>query len=136
MENAGVLSVAVSVAVLLIAVLLVPVLLQLRTAVQNMSQTFQTLNQSLPAILKNLEEITTQINRTSTIVSREVDELSALLKRLRGTLGILVGIEEIVRRNVNLAFVRKVRTSAALAKGVQVFLAQLMTRKPEKIDCP
>ncbi len=133
MENA--LLIAVSVAVVVIAVVSVPVLLQLWRTARNLAQTLQTLNQTLPAILKNLEEITTHVNRTATMVDREVEDFSATLRRLRGTLGLIAGVEEIVRRNLNLAFVRRVRTSAAVAKGARVFLEQLLSRQPEKTDC-
>lgn len=135
MENLGVLAIAVSVAVLLNAVLLVPLLLQLRAVAKNMAQTFETINQALPGIMRNLEEITARLNQTTAIVGREVEDLSATLRRLQGTLGLLVGVEEIVRRNLNVAFVRKLRTSAALAKGVRVFVEQLMHRQPAKTDC-
>ncbi|MHB8769852.1 MAG: DUF948 domain-containing protein [Syntrophales bacterium] len=134
MEN--ILLVAASVAVLLIAVASIPVLLQLRLTARNLAQTLQTLNQTLPAILKNLEEITTHVNRTAAIVDREVEDFSATLRKLQGTLGLIVGVEEIVRRNLNLAFVRKLRMSAAVARGARVFLEQLLSRRPAKTDCP
>ena len=134
MENLGMLLVVLSVAVLLIVVFSIPFFLQLWRTAKSMSLTLQLLNQSLPGILKNVEEITANANRATTIVGREVEELSLTIRKLQGTLGLLVGVEEIVRRNLNLAFVQKVRTSMAVAKGIRVFLDQLLSKRPPATD--
>jgi uncharacterized protein YoxC len=126
--------IALSVAVLLIAVFSIPLFLQLWRTAKSMTLTLQLLNQSLPGILKNVEEMTTNANRATTIVTREVEELSLTIRKLQGMLGFLVGIEEIVRRSIHLTFARKVRTSMAVAKGARVFLDYLLSRRPNK-DC-
>ena len=135
MENLGIFLIALSVAFLLVAIFSIPFLLQLWRTAKSMALTLQLLNQNLPGILKNLEEITTNANRTTTIVTREVEDLSLTIRKLQGTLGLLVGIEEIVRRNLHLAFAHKVRTSVAVAKGVRVFLDHLLSKRPATIDC-
>ncbi len=124
-----------SVAVLLIAVFSIPFFLQLWRTAKSMSLTLQLLNQNLPGILKNVEEITANANRTTTIVTREVEELSLTIRKLQGTLGLLVGVEEIVRRNLHLAFGHKVRTSMAVAKGARVFLDHLLSKRRSEADC-
>ena len=95
MEHLGIF-VALSVACLTIAAFSIPFFLQLWRTAKSMALTLQLLNQNLPGILKNLEEITTNANRTTTIVTREVEDLSLTIRKLQGTLG-LVGVEEIVR---------------------------------------
>lgn len=124
--------IALSVAVLLIAVCSIPLFLQLWRTAKSMTLTLQLLNQNLPGILKNLEEMTTNANRATTIVTREVEELSLTIRKLQGMLGFLVGIEEIVRRNIHLTFAHKVRTSIAVAKGARVFLDHLLSRRTAK----
>lgn len=133
MENLGILLIAV--AVLLVAAFIIPVLLQLRRTAKSMSMTLQLLNQNLPGILKNVEEMTANANRTTTIVAREVEELSLTIRKLQGTLGLIVGVEEIVRRNLHLAFAHKVRTSMAVAKGVRVFLDYLLSKRRPEANC-
>jgi hypothetical protein len=135
MENLGVFLIAVTIVVLLIAIFSIPFFLQLWHVAKSMSLTLQLLNQNLPMILKNVEEITTNANRTSMVMTREVEELSLTLRKLRGTLGLLVGIEEIVRRNLNLAVVHKVRTTVAVAKGIRVFLDHLLSKRPPGTYC-
>lgn len=127
--------IALSVAVLLIAVFSIPFFLQLWRTAKSMAQTLQLLNQNLPGILKNVEEITTNANRATTIVTQDVEKLSLAIRKLQGTLGLLVGIEEIVRRSLNLTFAHKVRTSIAVAKGARVFLDHLVSKRRPETDC-
>ena len=133
MENLGILLIAF--AVLLVAAFSIPVLLQLQRTAKSMSLTLQLLNQNLPGILKNVEEMTANANRTTKIVTREVEELSLTIRKVQGTLSLLVGVEEIVRRNLHLAFGHKVRTSMAVVKGARVFLDHLLSKRRSEADC-
>ncbi len=117
------------VAFLLLAGFSIPFFLQLWRVTKGMTLTLRTLNQNLPVIMKNVEEITTNVNLTTTTVHRQVEDLSLTLQKIQGTINLLVGVEEILRRSVHLSFVRKVRTSAAVAKGIRVFLDHLMSKR-------
>ena len=46
---------------ILLVIFCIPILIQIWRTSKDLTMTLQTLNQSLPAILKNLEEITTNI---------------------------------------------------------------------------
>jgi hypothetical protein len=133
MEHLGI--ILIGIALLLIAVFSIPLSLQLWRAAKSLSLTLHLLNQNLPLILKNVEEITTNANRTTTTVTREVEELAVTIRKLQGTLGLLVGVEEIVRRNLHLVFTQKVRTSIAVAKGIRVFLDHLMSKRRSTTNC-
>ncbi len=135
MENLGIFLIGLSVAVLLVVGFSIPFFLQLWRTAKSMSLTLRLLNSSLPGILKNLEEITANVNRTTTIVTREVEELSLTIRKVQGTLSLLVGVEEIVRRNLHLAFAHKVRTSIAVVKGARVFLDHLLSKRRREADC-
>jgi uncharacterized protein YoxC len=134
MENStflNVILIILSAAVLLFAGFSIPFLLQIWKTAKGMSQTLQVLNESLPPIMKNLEEITTKINRTATTVNRQVEDLSLVAEKIRGTLTLLVGLEEIVRRGVHLPLGSALRTSFAVSKGIRVFLNLLLSDRPE-----
>lgn len=135
MEKLQIILIILSVAFLLFAGLSIPFLLQIWRTARSMATTLEMLNQNLPAIMKNLEEITTNINRTTTTVHRRVEDLSLVVGRIQGTLGLVAGMEEILRRNVRLNFVQKMRTSAAVLKGIRVFLDHLLSKRPVKMDC-
>ena len=135
METVEILLIVLSTAFLLVAIFSIPCFLQLVRMAKSMSQTLQLLNSSLPGILKNVEEITANANRTTKIVTREVEELSLTIRKVQGTLSLLVGVEEIVRRNLHLAFGQKVRTSMAVVKGARVFLDHLLSKRRSEADC-
>jgi hypothetical protein len=75
--------------------------------------------------MKNLEDITTNINRTSTTVHRQVAEISLTLNRIQGIVGIFLGLEELLRRRMSFPFARTFRTSMAVGRGVRVFIDYL-----------
>jgi len=114
-----------SVAFLLFAGLCVPFLIQILRTAREMALTLQLLNQRLPLIMKNLEEITTNINRTSTTVHRQVAEISLTLNRIQGIVGVFLGLEEVLRRRMSFPFARTFRTSMAVGRGVRVFIDYL-----------
>jgi uncharacterized protein YoxC len=120
-----------SVAFLLFAGFSIPFLLQIWRTAKGMSQTLQLLNESLPAIMKNLEVITTNLNQTTTIVQRQVLELSLTLRKIQGVISLLVGLEEIFRSRIRLPFAGTVRTSAAMIRGVRAFLRILLDDRRE-----
>jgi len=120
-----------SVIFLLIAGFFIPVLLQIRRTSKSMAETLQHLNQGLPLILKNLEEITTNINRTATTIHHQVEELSVTLGKIQGIVSLLIGLEEIVRRRIRLSFAQTLKTSLAVARGIRVFIDCLLGKRPK-----
>jgi uncharacterized protein YoxC len=130
MENSTILNVILIIlcaAFLLCAGFAIPFLLQIWQTAKGMSQTLQVLNESLPSIMKNLDEITAKINRTTTTVHRQVEDLALVAEKIRGTLNLLVGVEEIVRKGFHLPYVSTLRTSFAVSKGIRVFLNRLLS---------
>lgn len=121
-----------SVAFLLFAGFSIPFLLQIWRTAKGMAETLELLNRSLPAIMKNMEEITTNINRATTAVNREIETLSLSVKKVQGTVNLLVGLEEIVRKGVRLPFAGTIRTALAVTRGVRTFLDCLLRERPER----
>ena len=121
--------IVLSVAFLALVGFSIPFFMQLWRVTKGLDLTLRTLNQNLPVIMKNVEEITTNVNMTTTTVHRQVEDLSLTLQKIQGTLNLIVGVEEILRRSVHLSFVRKVRTSAAVVKGIRVFVDRLVNKR-------
>ncbi len=117
-----------SVGFLLLVGFAIPVFLQLWRVTKDISVTLKTLNQNLPGIMKNVEEITATINQTTTTVHRQVEDLSLAMQKIQGTLNLFIGVEEILRRSVHLSFAKRLRTSMAIAKGIRVFLDHLISK--------
>lgn len=122
--------VVLGVGFLLLVGFAIPVLLQLLRTAKSMNLTLGLLNDRLPSILQNLEEITEGINRTTAVVHRQVEDLAATVKKVQGTVTLLVGLEEILRRGVHLPFTRSLSTAVAVARGVRVFMDHLFRDRP------
>ena len=112
----------VSIACLLFALFSIPSLLQIRKTAETMANTLQTLNQNLPVILRNLEEMTTQINQTTLTVHRQIDGFSYHMKRLQNTLGFFADVLQILQGSIRLPFLNTLTNLTAVVRGFRVFL--------------
>lgn len=110
-------------ALLLLVLFCIPILLKLWRAASDVTVTLQALNERLPAILKNMEEISTNINHSTTAINNEVQKYTATSQRLQAVMSDLVGgielVSQLARRSPVFA---KVTDALAVAKGVRVFL--------------
>ena len=115
-------AVIVSLVFLLAAIFSIPFLLQLWRTAKSMAATMQMLNESLPGILKNLEEITTSINRATHAVNEQIEGLSLVARRIQGLLGIVSDIEDVLHVGARLPVFKTFRNVFAVLRGVKVFL--------------
>ena len=121
--------VILSILFLLIAVFSVPFLLQLWRTAKSMTATLHMLNESLPGILKNLEEITTNINKATRTVNEQIEGLSLVARRIQGLLGIVSDIENILHVGARLPILRSVRNAFAVLTGAKVFLKVFLSSR-------
>ena len=121
--------VILSVVFLLIAGFSVPFLLQIWRTAKSMTTTLHMLNESLPGILKNLEEITTNINKATLTVNEQIEGLSLVARRIQGLLGIVSDIENILRVGARLPILRSVRNAFAVLTGVRVFMKVFLSSR-------
>jgi len=113
----------VSIAVLILAAFCVPFLLQSWRAAKNMASSLQTLNETLPGILSDVQEVTSSCKRTAEVLSRQVDELAEPVQRVQRVMADLShDLEYIVQEGVRLPLWKRLKDFAALQKGVRAFL--------------
>ena len=124
-----------AVAFLLVALFAIPPLLQIRRTAETIAVTLRTLNEHLPGILKNLENITTNINQTTSMVNHQLDDLSYSFRKLQKIISFLVDLGQIVQANIRIPFFNSLTSLAAIAKGVRVFLS-VLTEKSESPGSP
>ena len=110
--------VILNVVFLLIAVFSIPFLFQLWRMAKNIAITLQTLNRSLPCILQNLEEITSNIVSATDTVNSHIEGLSSAIKKIQGTLDLVGNLEAVIR----LPFFKTLVTLSAVLEGVRAFL--------------
>lgn len=94
-----------------------------------MATTLQMLNESLPGILKNLEEITTNINRATHTVNEQIEGLSLVAYRVQGLLGMVLDIGNVLQARTRLPFLKTVRNAIAVVAGVKVFLKVFLSSR-------
>lgn len=116
-------SVAVlSLVFLLMAALSVPLLLQIWRTAKGITTTLNTLNESLPGILKNLEELTTNINTATRTVNEQIEGLSLVVGRIQGIMSLVMDVEKILSAGVRLPVFKTIRNAAAVASGLRSFV--------------
>jgi uncharacterized protein YoxC len=114
----------------LLIIFCVPILLQIWLTTKNVTVTLETLNRSLPIILKNLEEITTNINNSTTAVDREIQTISDTVRRFHSAIyGIFGDIQSLVPKAGNLPLFRIIKNASAIIKGVRVFLNVFLNKR-------
>lgn len=111
-----------SAAVLLIAAVNVPLLLQLHKIIKNLFVTLDILQKNLPAILQDIEETVAHIKRTTITVHEQVEGFSMALGKVQSAFNVLMEVENIVRLGLRFPAIRFLRTTGAVAKGLRVFL--------------
>ena len=122
--------------VILIAILIlliiscVPILLQIWRILKDVKVALETFNQSLPAIMKNLEEITANVNASSTLINKKIHDFnnSSNLSQLL-TSDIFSNLQYVVPMVMKLPVFRMIRTGMAVAKGLRVFVEVLLNKE-------
>jgi len=116
-----------SAAVLLIAAVNVPLLLQLHKIIKSLFLTLEILQKNLPAILRDIEETVAYIKRTTITVHEQVEGFSMALGKVQSVFNALTEIENIVRLGLRFPAIRFLQTTGAVVKGLRVFLHVYMT---------
>jgi uncharacterized protein YoxC len=132
--NLEIFLIILGIAILLLAIFCVPILTNLWRTTKNIAVTLETLNSSLPMILKNLEEITTNINNSTTAVNREVQNISGTIGRFQLVMKDVVDdIQNIAPIVVKSPVFRSIKNAIAVAKGVRAFLDALLAKPATKV---
>ncbi|MHB8090386.1 MAG: DUF948 domain-containing protein [Syntrophales bacterium] len=130
MTNMEMILLIVSLAFFVIAGYAVWTLIQIRKTSLSVAETLDSVNQSLPVIMKNLEEITTRMNKVTNTVERRVDDFSSTFEKINGAMNFYLGKEQLFRQQVGIPVANVFRTYGAVVKGISVFLDYLKTGSP------
>ncbi len=111
------------IALLLLVLACIPILLKLWRAASDVTVTLQALNERLPVILKNMEEISNNINHSTTAINGEVQKYAVTAERFHGVMNQVVGGMELLSPlALKFHFFRKTTELIPVIKGVKVFL--------------
>jgi len=117
----------ICVALLVIVGYLVPLLIQIKKTATRAAETFDSINLRLPAIMTNLEEITTNMSSISRTAGRQVDEFALNVDRINGVMKFYLEKELFLREQVTIPLVTAFRSYGAFIKGIRVFLDYMKT---------
>lgn len=117
------------IALLLLVIFCIPILLQIWRTAKDITITLETLNKSLPLLLKNLEDITTNINNSTSVVNREIQSFSRTADRIHLVVsGIVDDIQSITPLAIKSPLYQKMKNAVAIVKGIRVFADVLMKK--------
>ncbi|MCX7634742.1 MAG: hypothetical protein N2Z74_03240 [Syntrophales bacterium] len=114
-------------AVLLIAVFTVPLLVQIQRLAKGLAETQAIIQKNLPTIMANLEETSTNIKRTTTVVNNQIEQVSLIVVRLQSFAALLAEIEALLGLAVRSPMIRFLKTAGAVSKGLRVFMSVYAT---------
>ena len=115
---------------ILLVIFCIPILLQIWRTSKDLAMTLQTLNQSLPAILKNMEEITTNINNSTAAVNRRIQNFSNTSDRSQLIINdIIDNIQCFVPLALKLPIFQTIKNVVAVVKGIRVFIDVLLNKE-------
>jgi len=111
------------IAFLLLVIFCIPILMQIWRTAKDITITLETLNKSLPLLLKNLEDITTNINNSTTIVDREIQSFSRTADQIHQVVSDIVDdVKSITPSAIKSPLFLKLKNAVAIVKGVRVFV--------------
>ncbi len=119
----------ISIVFLLLVVFSIPFLLQVWRSAKGITATLHMVNENLPGILKNLEEITTNINKATHTVNEQIEGLALVTGRIQGLLSIITDIDNILRAGIRLPVFKTIRNVVAVVTGVKVFLKVFLSSR-------
>jgi uncharacterized protein YoxC len=106
------------------------ILLKILRTSKDITITLQTLNQSLPMILKNLEEITTNINNSTAAINRRIQNFSNTADQSQLIISdIIDNIQFFAPIAMKLPIFQTIRNVAAVIKGIRVFIDVLLNKE-------
>jgi predicted PurR-regulated permease PerM len=118
---------------IVLVVFCIPVILQIWRISKDVSITLQSLNQSFPLILKNLEDITTNVNSSTSVINKKIQHFSGASNRSGMLLSdIINNIQYFAPIALKLPVFRIIRNAVAVAKGMRVFVEVLLNKEKEE----
>ncbi|MEN6291332.1 MAG: DUF948 domain-containing protein [Methanobacterium sp.] len=129
--NMEIFLIVVGVIILLVGILSIPILTGLWRTIRDITVTLDTLNSSLPSILKNLEEITANINNSTSTINREVQEIFVTVSHFQSVINDIVN--DIHSITPSIIKSPALKNAFAVYKGVSTFLKVILTKPSPEI---
>jgi uncharacterized protein YoxC len=124
-----------SIAFFLLVIYCIPIFKQIWRTSKDIAVILETLNQNLPGILKNMEEITSNISSTTCAINREVQVFSNTICRFQSIIKDVVDdVQHITPVVLKLPAFKTFKNIIAVMKGVRAFMDVFLAREFKKYD--
>jgi uncharacterized protein YoxC len=112
--------------IFLVGILSITILTGLWRTIRDVTVTLDTLNSSLPSILKNLEEITAHINSSTATINREVQDIFITISHFQSVINDIV--KDIQSITPSITKSPALHNAYAVYKGISTFLKVFLTK--------
>lgn len=115
---------------ILLIIFFIPVLLQIWRVSKDLTITLQTINKSLPAILKDMEEITANVNNSTSVINKKIQNFSDTTNRSGSVINdVIDNIQYFAPLAMKLPFLSSFKNIIAILKGISVFMDVLVKKQ-------
>ncbi|KQC10849.1 MAG: hypothetical protein APR62_11125 [Smithella sp. SDB] len=115
---------------ILLIIFCIPILIQIWRVSKDMTVTLQTLNQSLPSIFKNVEEITANVNSSTSLMNKKIQNLSDTANSSNLVINdIIDNIQYFTPLAMKLPVFSSFKNIIAVLKGISVFMDVLLKKQ-------
>jgi hypothetical protein len=118
---------------IIMVILCIPVIIQIWRISKDLSITLQTLNQNLPLILKNMEDITTNVNSSTDLINKKIQNFANASNKSNFLMSdIINNIQYFAPMALKLPIFRIIRNIVAVAKGMRIFVEVLLNKEKDE----
>ncbi len=115
---------------ILLIIFCIPILLQIWRVSKDLTITLQTMNQSLPVIMKNMEEITANVNDSTLAINKKIQNLSDTTNRSGLVINdVIENIQHFAPLAMKLPVFSSFKNIFAVLKGISVFMDVLLKKQ-------
>lgn len=118
-----------SISVLALVLFLIPSIIQLRKSARRIEEVSGHLNQQLPEILKNVNQISSNLNFILSSGRQQAEKLGEAASSIKIMVDDIVDFETKLRHRVEDPLIETLTTITAITKAVRAFLAILLNRR-------
>ena len=118
---------------IIVIIFCIPVIWQIWRVSKDLAVTLQTLNQSLPLIMKNMEDISTNVNNSTTLINKKIQNFADSSNRTGLLMSdIFNNIQYLAPLALKLPVFRIIKKAVAVAKGMRVFVEVLLSKEKDQ----
>ncbi|HUN54585.1 MAG TPA: DUF948 domain-containing protein [Smithella sp.] len=115
---------------IVVVIFCIPILLQIWRISKDITMILKTLNQNFPAILRNMEEITANVNNSTAVINQKIQNFNNASNRSHALVDdIINNIKYLAPLAFKLPIFRIIGNIVAVAKGIRVFMNVLLNKE-------